>query len=187
MFNTCSVVRHILEGCECVGSIHHNDKLSSNWLHLQQSLQMEMASVNDFFITASPVCTLLYTDVLCTPGLKHNAFCQIFCLQRFTSSPLSPMPHSSFFSLSCASLSLLNFYPFLSDCHSSFFSPPNVCVSCSLPFSQWLHAIHTASTDPRWSGKDNSLVLCRETASKNREGYLSCSILKECLRFPRDD
>lgn len=58
--------------------------------------------------------------------------------------------------------------------------PLSVSVSFSFPFSLSLslHPIHAPFTRSLQSEKDNSLVLCREMGSKNREGYLSCSLFK---------
>lgn len=97
-----------------------------------------------------------------------------------------------------ASLSLLT--EFLSSCQSSFFtrspsaqsrSPlsPFVCVRVCVRVS--LYPSSSESTrESKVARKKKKLIpwFCVERqASKNRKSYLSCSILKEFLRFPQDD
>lgn len=157
--------------------------------------------MNHYLIIESYFCTLFNGHIIQHFRTIPNIYLALIL------KPEAPFPCcliSPSFSFLVPHFLSLNY--FKSRCHSSSFSHsfllvyplmltflPHlslsvcVCVSFSLPFSLSLHPIHSPSTDPRQSEKDNSLVLCRETVSKNREGYLSCSILKECLRFPQDD
>lgn len=145
-------------------------------------------------------------DVCCNEPLPHYS---IFCLHlvKWTSSALEhPASDQIFVLLQCLTSSIS--FHFLLEPHFLSLTSPVSCRAVTLPLSVVLSpsvcpltltflcphlpflslslfvSIHAPSTNPRQSEKDNSLVLCGETASKNREGYLSCSILKEYLRFP---
>lgn len=150
-------------------------------------------ALNSYLIMTSSVCTLLSGHLI--PHTRAAALSDVpnICLgSMLYQHPFSPYssfscllshaPSFLFLTRSCRAVTLLlPVIQTLSSLHHFFFS-----FSCSL------HPIHVTDLR-RVEKKDNSLLLCGETererdrGSKNREGYLSCSILKASLRFPRDD
>lgn len=127
---------------------------------------------------------------------RFFVFCQIFGYRKLCILPC----------LACRSPPLFDALP---GCHSSSPTPlaltflrpilSSVCVCvfvCTLlppssPPPSISTPIRTASTDPGVERERERKIIPRFSAArqrgKNREGYLSCSILKECLRFPQDD
>lgn len=126
MVNTCSVLRHILEGVivsvnVLVPSIIMTSCLATGCI-CNSLFKLKMARVNDFFITASPVCTLLNTDVLSTQGLEHNAFLPNILSSALSQQPLVP------------DASLVLFSPFLVP-HFLFKTFIPSCLIVTLPSS----------------------------------------------------